>query len=338
MSPTRRGVLRGAAAFGGAALEGVALAGPVCAATTKVTITIGSYLITYLPVLLAGPLGYFKDAGLDVTVQNIQGGGGKAMQALLGGSSDIVAGYFDHTVEVRAQNQDVVSFVLLSRYPGMVLAVRADLANMIKSAKDLVGRRIGIVGLGASGDFFIRYYAKRSGVDPSSLRLVGVGSGNTAVASIENKLVDAIVTFDPAATLMQSRGLTHTLVDCRTKDGTEAAFGGPYAGATLYSKGGTLAAQPETMRSVATAMKKALHFIAISTPEQIVSALRPEDVLGDRSAFTTMIKESVHMFSPDGAFDLAGLQTPLTVLQAVVPTVAGVKVDLSKTYTNNFVR
>ena len=58
--------------------------------------------------------------------------------------------------EVRAQDQDVVSVVLLSRDPGLVLAVRSDLADTIKSAQDLRGRRVGVVGLGASGDFFNR--------------------------------------------------------------------------------------------------------------------------------------------------------------------------------------
>ena len=333
MSPTRRGLLQGAAGLAAAPLLGAAEA-----ARTAVTITLGSYLITYLPVLLASSLGYYRDQGLDVTVQNIQGGGGKAMQALLGGSTDIVAGYFDHTVEVRAQNQDVVSFALLSRYPGMVLAVRTDMADTIRSAKDLPGHRIGIVGLGASGDFFIRYYAKRAGIDPASLRLVGVGSGNTAVAAMENKLIDAIVTFDPAATLMQSRGLTKILVDARTGEGTQAAFGGPYAGATLYSKGSYLSGHADTVRRVAAATVRALGFIASSTPDQIVAGLRPEDVLGDKAAFTTMIRDSVGMFSRDGVFAAADLETPLAVLRAVVPSVADVPVDLSKAYTNSFVR
>jgi NitT/TauT family transport system substrate-binding protein len=333
MSMTRRNVLRGTAAIGLSPVLGAA-AGTL----TPVTITLGSYLITYLPVLLAAQLGYYRDHGLNVTVQNIRGGGGKAMQALLGGSTDIVAGYFDHTVEVRAQHQDVVSFVLMSRYPGMVLAVRADLADKIKSAADLRGRPIGIVGLGASGDFFIRYYAKRGGVDPASLRLVGVGSGNTAVAAMENGLVDAMVTFGPAATLMESRGLAKTLVDARTAAGTEQAFGGPYAGATLYSKGAYLSGHADTVRRVAAATVKALTFIATSTPEQIVAGLRPEDVLGDKAVFTTMVRNSLGMFSRDGVFDPADLQTPLTVLRAVVPSVAAASVDLSKTYTNSFVR
>ena len=333
MSPTRRGVLRAGVALGaGTMLVG---AGPK---PTAVTITLGSYLITYLPVLLASQLGYYRAQGLDVTVQNIQGGGGKAMQALLGGSTSVVAGYYDHTVEVRAQHQDVVSVVLLSRYPGMVLAVRTDLAEAIKSAADLPGRRIGIVGLGASGEFFIRYYAKRGGVDPARLRLVGVGSGNTAVAAIENRLIDAIVTFDPAATVMESRGLTKTLVDARTAAGTEQAFGGPYAGATLYCEGGYIDDHADTVQRVVTATVKALRFIASSTPEQIVAGLPAEYVLGDRTVFTTMIRNSLAMFTPDGVFDPAALQVPLTVLRAVVPSVANASIDLSKTYTNRFVR
>ncbi|MEJ1978076.1 MAG: ABC transporter substrate-binding protein [Acetobacteraceae bacterium] len=332
MSATRRAILRA-----GVALAAGAAAGAAAPDRTAVTITLGSYLITYLPVLLAAQLGYYRDQGLDVTVQNIQGGGGKAMQALLGGSTNIVAGYFDHTVEVRAQNQDVVSVVLLSRDPGMVLAVRSDLAGTIKSVQDLRGRRVGVVGLGASGDFFIRYYAKRNGIDPASLHLVGVGSGNTAVAAIENRLIDAIVTFDPAFTLMESRGLAKALVDARTPAGTETAFGGPYAGATLYSTGDYIVRHADTVQRVVTATVRALGFMAASTPAQIVAGLPPEDVLGDRAVFTTMIRESLGMFSHDGVFDPAALQTPLAVLRAVVPSVADASIDLSKTYTNRFV-
>ena len=45
-------------------------------------------------------------------------GGAKALQALVGGSADVVSGYYDHTIQMAAEQRELVAFVTMLRYPG----------------------------------------------------------------------------------------------------------------------------------------------------------------------------------------------------------------------------
>src|SRR4051794_38435379 len=78
--------------------------------------------MSYLPHSLAQQLGYYDSKGLNVSVEAVPGGT-KAMQALLGGSTDVVVGFYDHTVRVSSQGQSVRAFVVLTRFPGNVVMV-----------------------------------------------------------------------------------------------------------------------------------------------------------------------------------------------------------------------
>ena len=82
----------------------------------------GQAQLVYLPVTLAAQLGYYHDEGLEVELHDFPGGS-KALEALLGGSADVVAGFFDHTVQMAAEGKHVRSFVAMLRYPGLALIV-----------------------------------------------------------------------------------------------------------------------------------------------------------------------------------------------------------------------
>src|SRR4051794_11226716 len=83
----------------GAALA-VAVAAPAAAQQKLTPIKIavgGATCLCYLPTVLAKQIGEFEKAGLDAELINFKGGS-VALTAVLGGSADIVSGYFDHTV------------------------------------------------------------------------------------------------------------------------------------------------------------------------------------------------------------------------------------------------
>ncbi|MFN6997497.1 MAG: ABC transporter substrate-binding protein, partial [Aquincola tertiaricarbonis] len=62
---------------------------------TKVTIAVGGKnLFYYLPLTVADQLGYFKAEGLDVSIVDFAGGA-RALQAVVGGSADVVSGAFE---------------------------------------------------------------------------------------------------------------------------------------------------------------------------------------------------------------------------------------------------
>ena len=80
----------------------------------------GQTQFIYLPLTLADRLGYFKDEGLTVNISDLRGGS-EAMAAMMGGSVDMVTGFYEHTIRARAQGKRLVMVALFDRYPGLVL-------------------------------------------------------------------------------------------------------------------------------------------------------------------------------------------------------------------------
>src|SRR5207253_4702630 len=99
----------------------------------------GAGCLCYLPTVLAKQLGEYDKAGVEVELINFKGGS-QALQAVIGGSADVVSGYYDHCVNLAAKGQSLQAFVVYDRYPGMVLAVSPESGKDIKSIKDLAGK------------------------------------------------------------------------------------------------------------------------------------------------------------------------------------------------------
>ena len=156
----------------------------LAAAQSKVTIAVGGgACLCYLPTVLAKQLGEYEKAGLAVELVDLKGGS-DALKAVLGGSADVVSGYFDHCVNLAAKKQELQSFVVYDRYPGLVLVVSPKHTDAIKSIKDLAGKKVGVSAPGSSTDFFLKFMLKKNGLDPAGTSVVGVGLGATAVAAM----------------------------------------------------------------------------------------------------------------------------------------------------------
>src|SRR5918998_1086923 len=71
----------------------------------------GKTLVAYLPLTIAERRGYFAKQGLQVEISDFQGGA-RAMQALVGGSADIVCGAYEHTILMAAKGVNVKAIAL----------------------------------------------------------------------------------------------------------------------------------------------------------------------------------------------------------------------------------
>ena len=218
------------------ALLALTLTTGFAAAQSKVTIAVGGgACLCYLPTVLAKQLGEYDKAGLKVELVDLKGGS-DALKAVLGGSADVVSGYFDHCVNLAAKKQELQAFVVYDRYPGLVLVVAPSRTNDIKSVKDLAGKKVGVSAPGSSTDFFLKYMLKKNGLDPAGTAVIGVGLGATAVAAMEQGQIDAAVMLDPSVTVLQgSHPDLKILSDTRTQKDTLDVFGGEYPGGALYA-------------------------------------------------------------------------------------------------------
>src|SRR5262247_2887725 len=136
----------------------------------------GKTALYYLPLTICERLGYFKEQGLDVTINDFRGGA-QSLQALVGGSVDVVTGAYEHTIRMQAKGQDIKAVIELGRFPGIVDGVRKDKAASYKSAADLKGMKIGVSAPGSSTNFFVMYMMSKAGLKPADASYIGVGIG-----------------------------------------------------------------------------------------------------------------------------------------------------------------
>src|SRR5690606_1292092 len=160
--------------------------------------------------------GFFEEEGLNVTIQDFKGGS-KSLQALMGGSVDVVTGAYEHTIRMQAKGQDLVAVIELGRSPGIVVGVRGDLADKVNSVKDLKGLKVGVTAPGSSTNNIVNFALAKAGLSPRDVSIIGVGAGSTAVAAMENKEIDAISNIDPAISMIDKKVGLKLIVDTRTE-------------------------------------------------------------------------------------------------------------------------
>lgn len=305
----------------------------------KVRIAIGGQnQLLYLPTTLAQQLGYYRDEGLDVELQDFAGGS-KALQALVGGSADVVSGFYDHTIQMQADGREMTAFVSMLRFPGLVLVTSPQAAAAVKTVADLKGRIVGVTTAGSSSNMLFNYLVQRSHLAVDEVSVTAIGSAATAIAAIEHGKVDAGMMADPAFTLVRKRNPTvRVLADLRHADGVKQAFGSDtYPASVLYSQGEWIRANGETARHLARAIVRTLDWMQKHSAQEIADKT-PASFRGDDPAlYVEALKSSMPMFSPDGVMAADGAESVHTLLAGSMPSVRNAKIDMATTYTNEFV-
>lgn len=304
----------------------------------KVSIAVGGKnLFYYLPLTIAEQLGYFKDEGLQVEISDFAGGA-KALQALVGGSADVVSGAYEHTINMQSKGQPITAFVLQGRAPQIVFAVSTKTMPNYKSIADLKGKKIGVSAPGSSTNMMANFVLAKAGLKPTDVSFIGIGTSAGALSAVRSGQVDAISNLDPVMTMLQQKNDIRIIADTRTLKDTNDVFGGPMPAATLYASESFLKKYPNTSQALANAMVRALKWLQKAGPSDIIKVVPENYLLGDRALYIDAFMKVRESISPDGTFPEAGPRTALKTLQAFEPELASKNIDLSRTYTNELVK
>ena len=305
-------------------------------AADKITIIVGGIeKQIYLPIVLTQQLGYFKDEGLDVELLNTRAGV-EAENELLAGAVQGVVGFYDHTIDLQSKGKYIESIVQFSQAPGEVELVSSKHPE-IKSPADFKGKTLGVTGLGSSTDFLTQYLAVRNGLKPGDYSLLPVGAGNTFIAAITQNQIQAGMTTEPTISRLLKTGEAKVLVDMRTPEKTTAALGGTYPAASFYVQSSWVDSHTDELQKLANAMVKTMHYIATHSAEEIAGKMPKDYYAGDKALYVQGLAGGKAMFTPDGRMPADGPETVLKVQATFSKTVKGKKIDLSKTYTTEFV-
>ena len=291
----------------------------------------------YLPFTLAEKLGYYKAAGLDVQLED-EPAGVDAETAMLAGKVDGVGGFYDHNIDLQAKGQSTESVVSMLQVPGEVELCRSDLKGQITSPADWSGRHLGITDLGSSTDFLTQYLAEKNGVSTKDIHEIGVQAGPTFIAAMDHKTIDCGMTTEPTVSQLLDAGKAYVIVDTRTAAGAKAALGGLYPATSLYMTTSYVDSHKDTVQKLADVFVKTLKWIHTHSAAQI-SAEMPSDYYAGvgKAAYIKALQNEKGMYNPTGTMPAGGPKTCLAVLQANTD-VKGKTIDLSKTYTNEFVQ
>ncbi len=304
----------------------------------KTTIAVGGKnLLYYLPLTIAEQRGYFKAEGLDITIVDFAGGA-RALQAVVGGSADVVSGAFEHTVNMQHKGQYLRAFVLQGRAPQIVVGVSTKTFAHYKTIADLKGKKIGVTAPGSSTNVVVNFLLAKAGLKPSDVAIIGVGAAQGAVAAMRAGQIDAISNLDPVITLLQRSGDLKIVSDTRIVAESEKVFGGPMPAGCLYAPQSFIDKNPLTTQALANAIVRSNKWIQAAGPLDIINTVPEAYLLGDRAVYIDAFLAAKGALSPDGLFPDKGADTALRALASIDAEIAKAALDLSAVVTNDFAK
>ena len=284
----------------------------------KVTLAVGGRTaLYYLPLTIADQLGYFKDEGLQVELQD-HAAGSQALQAMLKGSADLTAGSYEHVIDLRRRGVNTRAFVFFGRAPQMVMGVSTRVFPQFRGLNQLRGRRVGITAPDSATHWFARFVLRRAGLNADDVAYVGVGNSPAAAMALREGRIDAIANIDPVITLLEFNGEIRVLSDTRSLRGTNELYGGPMGAGCLYAPQDFVLRYPRTAQGLVNAVVRALKWLQTAGPSDIVHAVPEAYMHGDRAIYLAALGKAREAMSPDGLISDESVETTHRVMAKYV--------------------
>lgn len=164
------------------------------------------------PIFAAQKLGYFKDEGLDVTLET-SSGGAQSLPLLSQGDLQITNAPAVSVILGRAHGYDFTilppSLDAEAHAPGQT-AVLASKASGVKSLADLAGKKVGVNTIKSVNWLYNRQLLKQAGVDLSTVTYVELPFPSM-IDAVTKGSVDAIDVPQPFLYIAQQTGKVNTL-------------------------------------------------------------------------------------------------------------------------------
>lgn len=286
-SLSRRTLLTASLVAGGAVLAGCSsgspsqsaapagTAGSTAASTGGAPGEVTKIVVSLIPILDVAPAfvaqakGFFTEAGLEVETMMAQGGAA-IVPAVVGGSAQFG---FSNNLSLIIGNTKGLPLQVVSP---AVSSTGVDLEDAntvvtkdpnIKSAADLVGKRVSTNTLNGIGDAVVSAAVRAAGADPSTITWVELPFPNVEQA-IESGNIDAGWLSEPFATIAVGNGMRVICTPLTEMTDHQMQV------SSYFSTDTYVAQNPDIVKAFQDAMKKALQF-SKENPDE-VRAILPE--------------------------------------------------------------
>ena len=303
---------------------------------TRISIAVGGKsAFCYLPLTIAQQLGYFKTEGLEVEISDFAGAAG-ALQSVVSGAADVVSGAYEHTIDLQSKGQKFQAFVLQGRAPAISMGVSLITIPTYKTLADLKGKKIGVSAPGSSTNMVANLILSRAGLKAGDVSFIGVGTSAGALSALRAGQIDAISNVDPVMTMLEQRSEIRIIADTRTLKGTVDVFGGAMPAGCLHAPLEFIQKNPNTVQALTHAMVHSLKWLQTAGPGDIIKTVPEAYLLGDRAMYLAAFNKVREAISPDGVIPDEGPRTALKALASFDAAIKADKIELAKTYTNEF--
>jgi ABC-type nitrate/sulfonate/bicarbonate transport system substrate-binding protein len=151
---------------------------------------------------IAKEKGFFTNNGVDAEL--IYTSGALSMQALLGGSVDLVLGSIFDPLSAIAAGGDIIVLGSFNNSPPYVMAARPD----VRDVKDLKGRKVGVRSLTGPATATTQFMLEEIGLDSKrDVNIVRVGGTAARLVALKDGHIDAALIDEAVAQRAKESGL-----------------------------------------------------------------------------------------------------------------------------------
>lgn len=215
----------------------------------------------HAPIFLAVERGYYKDAGIDLTIQDGQGTNA-ALQAVIGGQDTFVIGNYSTMAQSIASGMELVGVAgLIQRLPDSIVSLESD---PITTPKDMEGKTIATPP-DSAGSKLLPAFMASAGVDASKVTVMNIASAQL-LQSVLSGSAQGLTgwSFTDAELLRAQRPIAPPL---RLSD-----YGINILGAGFIASKKTVAENPDLVKRFIAATAKGYE-AGLADPEAAVAAL-----------------------------------------------------------------
>ncbi len=179
--------------------------------------------VGYIPVMIDAPLyigierGYFKDEGLDVTIQPLAGGTDVITQTATGNFDIALGGLGVATFNALAKNIGIkVVAPLHSETPpvatALVTSKKAFDSGQIKTVADLKGKKVAINAAGSATEYWLSRALEKAGLKLGDVDVQFIAFADVP-AALENGAIAAAMLGEPLLVQARDKGQVQVLSD-----------------------------------------------------------------------------------------------------------------------------
>lgn len=266
-------------------------------------IRIGQSSLTDVQVasIVTARAGIFSKYGLATELIALQGGP-QTIQALLANSIQFadMPGTAVINGRVAGANTVAILYHLIGVTHG--LFVRPE----IKTARDLVGKKVGIVRIGGLAEFLARYMlTEKLGLKANEFELIQVGGQSVRVAALASAAIQASVFSPPESTRVEKLGFRE-IADASQLE---------YPTGVIATTTQVLSAQPALAERVLKSYLEGIAFFR-QQKEKTIAILQKEFRLTDRAEVEGMYAKLLKVVPARPRFPSKGIETVLEDLKA----------------------